>query len=106
MSDRHALFFKALSSRSRTKILQILANRGELSVDELTQSLDLAGPTVSRHLQILRLQEIVSVRRDAQNRYYSVNRERLAQKFNTFLAELRSDVPLAPAKSDSSTDRS
>lgn len=104
MSDRQALFFKALSSRSRIKILQILAGDGELSVEELTQSLNLAGPTVSRHLQILRLQEIVLVRRDAQNRYYSLNRERLAQKLNTFLDELGSDVSLAPAKSNSPTD--
>ncbi len=89
MFDRHALLFKALSSRSRIKILQVLADRGELSVEELTQSLDLAGPTVSRHLQILRLQEIVSARRDAQNRYYSLNREQLAQRLSSFLSELR-----------------
>jgi len=106
MSDTHALFFKALSSRSRTKILQILADKGELSVEELTRSLDLAGPTVSRHLQILRLQELVTVRRDAQNRYYSLNRAQLVQKLARFLNDLGSDVSLVPRKEEAVAQRS
>jgi DNA-binding transcriptional ArsR family regulator len=59
-----------------------------MSVDELTAALELAGPTVSRHLQVLRHQELVDVRREAQNRYYSVNLKHLEQKFQTFLQYL------------------
>jgi len=59
-----------------------------MSVDELTAALELAGPTVSRHLQALRQQELVTVRRDAQNRYYSVDTKRLEQKLQGFLEYL------------------
>jgi len=59
-----------------------------MSVDELTSALELAGPTVSRHLQALRQQELVTVRRDAQNRYYSVDTKRLEQKLQDFLEYL------------------
>jgi ArsR family transcriptional regulator len=88
MIDPHAAFFKSLSSRSRTSILRLLSQNGEMSVDELTSALELAGPTVSRHLQVLRHQELVNVRREAQNRYYSVDLKRLQQKFEAFLQYL------------------
>jgi ArsR family transcriptional regulator len=88
MIDPHATFFKSLSSRSRTAILKLLAQNGEMAVDELTTALELAGPTVSRHLQVLRQQDLVTVRRDAQNRYYSVDTKRLEQHFQEFLEYL------------------
>ena len=88
MIDPHATFFKALSSRSRTAILRLLSQNGEMSVDELTAALELAGPTVSRHLQVLRQQDLVAVRRDAQNRYYSVDTKQLEQRFQDFLEYL------------------
>jgi DNA-binding transcriptional ArsR family regulator len=88
MTDPHAAFFKSLSSPSRTAILRLLSQNGEMSVDELTAAVELAGPTVSRHLQALRQQELVAVRRDAQNRYYSVDTKKLEQRFQDFLAYL------------------
>jgi DNA-binding transcriptional ArsR family regulator len=88
MVDPYMLFFKALSSRSRILILRLLSTRGEISVEELAELLHLASPTVSRHLQLLRLQEIVTVRRDAQSRYYSLNKERLGRRFTEFLDSL------------------
>lgn len=88
MVDPHVAIFKSLSSRSRTTILKLLSQNGEMSVEELTAALELAGPTVSRHLQMLRQQELVTVRRDAQNRYYSVDIKRLEQVFDAFLRYL------------------
>jgi DNA-binding transcriptional ArsR family regulator len=88
MIDPHAAFFKSLSSRSRTSILHLLSQNGEMSVDELTSALELAGPTVSRHLQVLRHQELVNVRREAQNRYYSLDLKHLERRFDAFLQYL------------------
>jgi DNA-binding transcriptional ArsR family regulator len=88
MVDPHVAIFKSLSSRSRTTILKLLSQNGEMSVDELTAALELAGPTVSRHLQVLRQQDLVTVRRDAQSRYYSLDIKRLEQTFDAFLQYL------------------
>ncbi len=88
MPDPHPTLFKALSSRSRTRLLHFLAEREELSVDELTQLVKLAGPTVSRHLQVLRMLDLVKVRVDAQNRFYSLNEEQLLRKLGAFLEYL------------------
>ena len=88
MPDPHATFFKALSSRSRTRILQFLSEHEELSVDELTQLVKLAGPTVSRHLQVLRMLDLVKARVDAQNRFYSLNEKQLLERLEAFLEYL------------------
>jgi len=94
MPDQYAALFKALSTPSRTRILHLLAKHGELSVEDLTNRVKLAGPTVSRHLQVLRMQDLVNVRRDAQNRYYSLNKAHLIQRLRSFLKYLRIETPI------------
>lgn len=93
MPRTHATFFKMLSARSRVHLLQLLAERGELSVEELGKALDLTLPTVSRHLQLLRMQELVTVRPEAQNRFYSLNKETIAEKMASFLDLLAIELP-------------
>ena len=95
MPDPHATLFKALSSRSRTRILHFLAEHGELPVDGLTKLMNLAGPTVSRHLQVLRLQDLVTVRGEAQNRYYALNEEELLRRLHEFLDYINIEFPSA-----------
>ena len=48
------IFSKALADQTRLRIVLLVAHRGELCVCELTQSLELAQPKISRHLAILR----------------------------------------------------
>jgi ArsR family transcriptional regulator len=47
-------FSKALADQTRLRIVLLVAHKGELCVCELTQSLELAQPKISRHLAILR----------------------------------------------------
>jgi len=93
MSITHAAFFKMLSTRSRVRILQVLAERGEISVDELCSQLSVTSTTVSRHLQLLRMQGLVTVRQEAQNRYYSLSKEEIAQQIASFLSDLAIELP-------------
>ena len=93
MSITHAAFFKMLSARSRVRILQVLAAKGEISVDELSSQLSVTSTTVSRHLQLLRIHGLVTVRQEAQNRFYSLNREYIAQQVASFLDDLAIDLP-------------
>ena len=100
MRDTYVVLFKALSSNSRIMILRVLAERGEMSVEEITKHVNLAGSTVSRHLQELRMQELVTVKHDAQNRYYSLDRERLTDKLGSFLKGLGVAPAVPPAGKD------
>jgi len=93
MAKSHATFFKMLSARSRVRILQVLQERGEMSVDVLAAHLQIAVPTASRHLQLLRMHDLVSFRQEGQNRFYSANPEEIALRIASFLDDLGIRLP-------------
>lgn len=68
---------KALSQESRLLILCLLS-KGEKSVSELEEFLALKQSTVSQQLARLRLEGLVTSRRDGQTIYYSLASEDVA----------------------------
>ncbi len=64
----------ALGDESRTRILALL-ERSELTVTELASVLQLAQPTVSRHLKTLAAEGWVEARADGRNRHYRMARD-------------------------------
>lgn len=67
-------FLKALAHESRLMILCILAE-GEKSVTELESILSLRQPTVSQQLARLRMDNLVTTRRDGKTVYYKIGNE-------------------------------
>jgi len=61
--------FKALGDETRLRIVALLAH-GELCVCHLVAALDLAQPTASRHLAVLRNAGVVDTRRNGSWVYY------------------------------------
>lgn len=70
-AEKAAELLKILSNPKRLMIVCHLAE-GEASVNDLAEFLDMRASTVSQHLQILRLSNLVCTRRDAQTIYYSL----------------------------------
>lgn len=69
-------FLKALAHETRLLLLCYLAER-ERSVTELENILSLRQPTVSQQLARLRLDGLVTTRRDGKTIYYGISDERL-----------------------------
>ena len=67
-------FLKALSHETRLLLLCLLAE-GERSVTDLENILSLRQPTVSQQLARLRLDGLVTTRRDGKVIYYSIANE-------------------------------
>jgi len=88
MPKTHAGFFKMLSARTRIQILRLLLQVDDLTVDDLATRLGLSVPTVSRHLQLLRMNDLVGFTQDAQTRYYHVNKEEIVRGVRAFLDDL------------------
>lgn len=63
---------QALSEPHRLAILSMLAD-GERPAGDFVEALPIAQPTVSKHLSVLRQAGLVTVRKDAQRRLYSLN---------------------------------
>lgn len=53
--------------------------RGEKSAGDIAAKFDIAGPSVSRHLKVLRDSGVVSFRTDAQSRIYKLEVRRLRE---------------------------
>lgn len=64
--------FQAIADIQRRKILQLL-KRGELSVAEIKAHFEFSGATLSHHLNVLKNAELVRVRRQGQQRIYTLN---------------------------------
>jgi DNA-binding transcriptional ArsR family regulator len=95
MSTPHSSFFKMLSARSRVQILKLLRQHDDLTVENLATQLGVTVPTVSRHLQLLRIHNLVAFEQDAQTRYYKVNDVEIASRIAAFLKDLDIALPRA-----------
>ncbi len=77
MTDSATDIFAALAHPTRRQILQDLKD-GELAAGEIASRFSASGPTISRHLSVLRQAGLISERRDANRILYSLVGERLA----------------------------
>ena len=66
-------FFKMLSDSTRLRCLMLMQAEGELCVCELTHTLNLSQPKVSRHLAHLREAGVLLARRNGTWMFYRVN---------------------------------
>src|SRR5438128_8488464 len=64
--------FRLLSDKTRLNILLLLSS-GERNVTSLCSELKLPQPTVSHHLGLLRMNNIISNRRNGKQVFYSLN---------------------------------
>jgi DNA-binding transcriptional ArsR family regulator len=70
--DQLANLFQLLSDKTRLRILILLAD-GENNVTKLCQKLDLPQPTVSHHLGLLRIHNVIGNRRHGKQVFYFLN---------------------------------
>ncbi len=90
-----AAVFKALADSTRRRVLEDLA-KGELAAGELASRFPISGPSVSRHLAVLKAAGLVTERRSANRVIYSLVNDRLASELGGFLAAVCPDR--APAR--------
>jgi DNA-binding transcriptional ArsR family regulator len=83
--EEQAGVFKALADPTRRQILQDLRS-GELAAGDIVARFTISGPSISRHLGVLKAAGLVRERRDANRIYYSLVEERLALCVGGFLS--------------------
>ena len=77
-NESHVEAFKALAHLSRLQIFFFLVRAGEeMSVGQIQEAVEIPGPTLSHHLDILRRAGLVESRKEERYIYDSVQRERV-----------------------------
>ncbi|MBN2070930.1 MAG: winged helix-turn-helix transcriptional regulator [Candidatus Krumholzibacteriota bacterium] len=74
--DKLIAAFKALSDRNRLRIVSALLKHDELCACQLTELIQVAGATASRHMGVLISSGLVDSRKDGRWVYYRIRRER------------------------------
>jgi len=76
-ADLLSKYFRGLGDVTRVRILELLAEHGELAVGDLVQRLGQSQPKVSNHLACLRWCGFVVARREHPSVFYRVADERV-----------------------------
>jgi len=76
--ERQARFCQALADPKRVAIIHLLRD-GERSVGQLVAALGVRQPNVSQHLMVMRDLGIVTVRREANQNFYSLAHPAIGQ---------------------------
>jgi ArsR family transcriptional regulator, arsenate/arsenite/antimonite-responsive transcriptional repressor len=75
--------WKAVADESRRQILLLLKD-GEKTPGELAGKFAFTLPALSTHLRVLREADLVGERKVGQNRFYSLNREKMTEMMSFF----------------------
>jgi ArsR family transcriptional regulator, arsenate/arsenite/antimonite-responsive transcriptional repressor len=86
---RYADMFSAMGTESRLRIMQLLlsAHPDGLVVGEIGNELEIPGSTLSHHLDKLKNEDLVKVRREGTFLWYSANTEVLQELLGFLYAE-------------------
>lgn len=86
---RYADMFAAVGTESRLRILRLLlsAHPDGMTVGDIGAELGIPGSTLSHHLDKLKNEDLVSVRRESQYLWYSANTETLQELLGFLYAE-------------------
>jgi DNA-binding transcriptional ArsR family regulator len=77
--------FRALADPTRRQILQEL-KRGELPAGQIAAAFTISGPSISRHLSILKNADLISERRAGNRIFYRLEPEQIAHTVGDFLS--------------------
>jgi DNA-binding transcriptional ArsR family regulator len=79
--------FKAIADPTRRQILQALKEK-EMCAGEIVEMFTISGPSVSRHLSVLKDAGLINERRDGTSIIYSLNAENLALCLSEFISSV------------------
>ncbi len=87
-------FAKALADDTRQKIMAICCCR-KISVNDIVAEINVAQPTVSHHLKILKLAGLVTTERRGKQVLYTLDQERLAAGCCQVAEDFAPEFPIA-----------
>lgn len=88
MSNTSDELFRGLADPTRRRILDLLAERGTLTVSELAAEFpDLVASGISKHLMVLRAAGLVTATQQGRQRLYRIDAQALAEALAPWLAK-------------------
>src|SRR6266542_3537839 len=71
--------FSALADPTRRRIIELLANNGQLSATAIYGKFQVSSPAISQHLKVLREAKLVEMEKRAQQHIYQINPDAMSE---------------------------
>ena len=71
--------FQALAEPRRREILELLASRKQLTAADISKEFKVSFPAISQHLKVLREANLVFMKKNGQQRIYTLNPDALVE---------------------------
>ena len=71
--------FSALAEPTRRRIMEILAERGQMAASDIYEEFSSSPQAISQHLKVLREADLVRVKKQAQKRLYEINTSKVQE---------------------------
>ena len=84
-TEERAKVFAALADPTRLKIVELLAERGELSSSEIAESLGISLALYCHHSRTMLEAKVISQRKDGQTKYTMLNQEVVSRSLKTLI---------------------
>lgn len=84
--------FTMLQNESRQQILMLLFEHKEMTVSEMTESLELSRPAVSHHMKLLLDAGLSSVWKNGKERIYRLNLQKVLEQLKELLLSIETDI--------------
>lgn len=86
MSQKESLvkLIKSLGDETRLRIIDLLREHGEMSPTDISDRVGKEASTVTKHLSLLKSEDIVQHRREGKNKYYSIKTGEIFQVVSAF----------------------
>lgn len=81
--------FRVMAEPVRLRILQALERRGEMSIGELTETLGLSQPNVSKHVKILIESGLIARRQEGNSVYCTISDDSVFELCDVVCSSLR-----------------
>lgn len=93
-------FFKAFTDDSRQRILLLLLENGEMTVNGVTARMQINQSNVSRHLALLRRAGVTLSERRGKKTYYKPNYENIAYRLDALVNVINQCCPSEEGEKD------
>lgn len=81
------LVFSALAHTARRRILVVLLGRGgQMTAGKIVERFSCSWPTMTRHLQLLEVADLIRVEKSGRERIYILNRQTLQSVLGNWLS--------------------
>lgn len=84
--------FAIFQDENRQKIILLLCKNKELTVNQITDQLDLSRPAVSHHLKLMLDAGVITVNKQGKERYYSVSLEETVDLLKQLTISLENSI--------------